>query len=233
MWTCVTAPNSLLAMVLKGADKPWPPQRQVLRLLPISGGSFAGSFKNNISTMTAKALKKGYMQLTHEQKEKLTQIEVDMCIFEKSEFELFETAFAHVEEIKVHVKPYSVLGTQRGSKAAGIHKPDPRYDTIVDPAGLPYINGSGPRGAGYASKSIYEHIHIDKDASFPKGVQGKITADTQAVAHAYPMPGAVEQRVVHVVGPDFRENPCQSEDAIQQLAKAYRNVFTAYVDSYK
>ena len=102
----------------------------------------------------------------------------------------------------------------------------------MDPAGLPFIERSGPRYAGFASKAIYEHIRIDKNASFPEGVQGQITQETQAVAYAYPMPGEAKQRVVHVVGPDFTSQDAAKEerDAIDQLAKAYQNVFTAYVN---
>ena len=232
MWTCLTAPNSLLAVVRNDADVPWPRRRQVLRLLPISGGRFAGPFKGNIPTITAKALKEGYLQLSPTQKAKLMHIEVDMCIFEQSEFKQFEEDFADVKEVKVHVKPYSVLGTQKNIRTSSIKEPDPRYDTIVDPAGLPFIERSGPRYAGFASKAIYEHIRIDKNASFPEGVQGQITQETQAVAYAYPMPGEAKQRVVHVVGPDFTSQDAAKEerDAIDQLAKAYQNVFTAYVN---
>ena len=225
-------------MALKGADKPWPTRRQVLRLLPISGGLFAGPFKDDTPTfarITAKALQAGYQQLQLVEKKLLREIDIRMCIFEEKEFQAYDEAFAN--NAMVQVKGYSVLGQQQLQNGKVIDvpgkEPDPEYVTIVDPAGKGYID-KAPRGAAGASGSIYAYLKIE-NKDWPEDVLGQI--DTfEAIAHAYPMPGNVEQRVVHVIGPIFsgsNKDDAAQESAIQQLAKAYRNVFTAYVDLYK
>ena len=231
MWTCLTAPNSLLAMVRKD-DVPWPSPRQVLRLLPISGGIFAGPFKKDTPTfaqITADALQAGYEQLQSYEKEWLREIDIRMCIFEQEEFDAYLEAFAKND--RVQVEGYSVLGQQQLNDGTVIDvpgkEPDPEYVTIVDPAGKGYIKTT-PNGASGASGSIYAHLGITE---WPKDVKGRITT-CEAVAHAYPMPGEAKQRVVHVIGPIFsgpKADEAAKADAIKQLTNAYRNVFAAYV----
>ena len=237
MWTCLTAPNSLLAVVRNDADVPWPRRRQVLRLLPISGGIFAGPFRGDAATfapITAKALLAGYEQLQSDEQEYMRKIDIRMCIFEEEEFNAYLEAFA--ENDKVQVEGYSVLGQQQLENGKIIDvpgkEPDPKYVTIVDPAGKKYIHNR-PEGATGASGSIYAHLGITYK-QWPEDVKGQITT-CEAVAHAYPIPGKgkAKQRVVHVIGPIFSGSKADEDakaDAIKQLTKAYRNVFTAYVN---
>lgn len=215
-------------MVLKGADKPWPPQRQVLRLLPISGGIFAGPFKvEAFAPLTAEALLAGYEQLQSYEKEWLREIDIRMCIFEEKEFKAYLDAFASND--RVQVEGYSVLGQQQLKNRKIIDvpgkEPDPKYVTIVDPAGEGYIK-SQPRDASGASGSIYAHLGIEE---WPEDVKGQITT-CEAVAHAYPMRGKAKQRVVHVIGPDFRKKMLAGQKKAD-LTKAYRNVLHTYIQS--
>ena len=78
----------------------------------------------------------------------------------------------------------------------------------MDPAGLPYINGtslsqkemSGPSGAGGSSKTIYEFLGISKMATFEYEVREAITKEKQAKYHRYGT-----KHCIHVVGLSLRE----------------------------
>mmetsp|Transcript_19407 Transcript_19407/g.48603 ORF Transcript_19407/g.48603 Transcript_19407/m.48603 type:complete len:253 (-) Transcript_19407:945-1703(-) len=66
-----------------------------LRLAPVSGGIFAGKFKNKIFHLTAKALDTGFENLEHPtEKEVLLRsaLSVELCIYEESEDDDYETA---------------------------------------------------------------------------------------------------------------------------------------------
>ena len=60
---------------------------------------------------------------------------------------------------RIVVVDYGVLGTQSGAEGV-VRRASPPDDctAFVDPAGLPYIQRSGPRRAGGASGAIYAHI---------------------------------------------------------------------------
>jgi O-acetyl-ADP-ribose deacetylase (regulator of RNase III) len=65
---------------------------QQLRLLPVSGGVFAGPWGSYIATMTFEAINRGHVQLTTEEQGKLAGRQIDLCIFAEAEIEEFVSA---------------------------------------------------------------------------------------------------------------------------------------------
>lgn len=126
--------------------------------------------------------------------------------------------------MRVAVRPYGVLGTFLTS--AGARKvasgPVPGLP-IVDPAGLPYIQERGPRGAGGASKEIYRFLGIADDAAFPKPVTEAIRAPLLAKLQYYGPYGCI-----HVVGPNFNNRSCTREEALGELTAAYGAVLREF-----
>lgn len=127
----------------------------------------------------------------------------------------------------IQVKDYGVLG----SSTSGPKESKPDQDTaFVDPAGLHHIR-EGPWGAAGAAGANYKWLGIDEDESFPEDVTAAITEPLQAKFHAYGEDGS--KKCIHVVGPDFREKDrdFQREHAVKELAQAYGNVLTQFLDS--
>ena len=66
--------------------------QSTLRLLPVSGGIFAGEFMEEIGPLTWDALISGFNLLQPKDKAALKNREVQMCIFAEKELPLFESA---------------------------------------------------------------------------------------------------------------------------------------------
>ena len=64
-----------------------------LRLLPISGGIYAGKFQEHIAEITAQAMAQGFRSLPHNQQEQTKSRQIQMCIFEKAPYSKFSKAF--------------------------------------------------------------------------------------------------------------------------------------------
>ena len=66
-------------------------EASVLRLLPISGGIFAGSFQpiEKIAPLTAKAIQAGIKALSAEDTAKLSTRDIQLCIFEEVQYQAF------------------------------------------------------------------------------------------------------------------------------------------------
>jgi len=127
----------------------------------------------------------------------------------------------------VRVRPYGLLGVQQtlgGGMAKIDAEPGPGV-AIVDPAGLPFIQSS-PGGAGGAAGVVYEWLGIRRTPSFPDAVRNAIKAPLQAKFQAYG-----DKLCIHVVGPDFQAQRCSREEALDQLAEAYRAVFAEFAAS--
>ena len=135
-----------------------------------------------------------------------------------------------------HIVPYSVLGT-RLTREHGVvsmaSEPDSKT-AFVDPAGLPYIQQSGPSQAGAASGAIYVFLGIRDDAAFPPDVQAAVTKTGDAKYHKYVRKNGETAHCIHAVGEDFRfprfggmgEHP--RTYAINTLATAYLNVLVEF-----
>lgn len=67
---------------------------QTLRLLPVSGGIFAGPFTPELPQITAEALRKGFSDLPKGLQDKVLKNKLEMCIFMEKEFKSFVEAFA-------------------------------------------------------------------------------------------------------------------------------------------
>ena len=122
--------------------------------------------------------------------------------------------------------PYGVLGTRRSWRGALVQTappPSPAACAFVDPAGLHHIQQLGPAGAGGAAGAIYEFLGIRRDAAFPPEVVAAVTGTGQAKAHCYP-----SGTCIHVIGPDFRREPCDYAGARERLCVAYVNVLREY-----
>ena len=71
-----------------------------LRLLPLSGGSFAGPFRGQLADLTAEALEQGFMELSPvHQQSILNAPSLELCIFSDSELKHYEKAFAQRKEL--------------------------------------------------------------------------------------------------------------------------------------
>ena len=100
---------------------------------------------------------------------------------------------------------------------------------FVDPAGLPYIQQFGPRGAGGAAGAIYSYLCISHDASFPPDVVAAVTAPGAAKHHRYELPGGDRAHCVHVVGPDLRAAAYTWEAAVRALSEAYESCLLEFL----
>jgi len=69
---------------------------RVLRLLPISGGIFAGDFKEDLPRLTFTALARGFSRLPALSQKQLSTsgLRLEMCIFEESDLSKFRAAYA-------------------------------------------------------------------------------------------------------------------------------------------
>eukprot|EP00440_Ansanella_granifera_P014748 gb/GFBE01016030.1/.p1 GENE.gb/GFBE01016030.1/~~gb/GFBE01016030.1/.p1 ORF type:complete len:277 (+),score=44.45 gb/GFBE01016030.1/:1-831(+) len=123
----------------------------------------------------------------------------------------------------ITVVPYGVLGS---SSAGAVASPPGKDTAFVDPAGLHHIQGSGPAGAGGAAGAIYRWLGIAEDTSFPEDVKAAIRAPLQAQFHAYGE--GRSKKCIHVVGPDFRSRRYTRDEAVEELAEAYRNVLAQF-----
>jgi O-acetyl-ADP-ribose deacetylase (regulator of RNase III) len=127
---------------------------------------------------------------------------------------------------KVQIAPYGVLGTQltlQGSLARVASEPTDST-VIVDPAGLKYIQ-TVAAAAGGAAGAIYNWIGLK--GAFPEEVRRYVLKVCDAKLYEYPN----SKRVIHVVGPDFREGQWSEREAAIELSRAYRNVLHEFVIS--
>lgn len=65
-----------------------------LRMLPVSGGIFAGPFASELPELTRDALYRGWRALPPAEQHVVSVARLDMCIFMEEEFEAFAAAFA-------------------------------------------------------------------------------------------------------------------------------------------
>ena len=65
----------------------------VIRLLPLSGSIFAGTWKSQLPELTAKAWSIAAAQLTADEIQALESKDLHLCIFMEAEFEAFNAAF--------------------------------------------------------------------------------------------------------------------------------------------
>lgn len=126
----------------------------------------------------------------------------------------------------VRIVPYGVLGTQlsmQGSLVEVASPPD-QATVITDPAGLPYVRGV-TKGAGGAAGAIYNFLGLN-GGPLPDDVKARIHSIGDACYHDYN-----GKKVIHVVGPDFRQGKWSEREAAIELARAYRNVLHEFVIS--
>ena len=64
-----------------------------LRMLPISGGIFAGPFARDLPTLTSTALRSAFDSLPNRAQQVVSVARLDMCIFMESEFDAYVEAF--------------------------------------------------------------------------------------------------------------------------------------------
>jgi O-acetyl-ADP-ribose deacetylase (regulator of RNase III) len=126
---------------------------------------------------------------------------------------------------KISVVPYGVLGTQMTLQNSLIQAgPAPDDSTVVlDPAGLNHIHGVASN-AGGASGAIYNWLGLKGE--FPEAVRKFISRACDAKLFDYN-----NHKVVHVVGPDFREGRWTEREAAIELSRAYRNALHEFVMS--
>lgn len=128
---------------------------------------------------------------------------------------------------RIVLKPYGVLGTQLTISNGVVQRaPAPtEYEAFVDPAGLHYIHGHGPAGAGGAAGAIYQHIGISSNTEFPLPVRNAISTAGDAQLHCYNQ----KHYVIHTVGPDLRESNPSWQEACVLLGRAYYNVLLQFL----
>ena len=64
-----------------------------LRMLPISGGIFAGPFASELPSLTCAALRGAFDALPDREQQKVSVARLDMCIFMESEYDAYAQAF--------------------------------------------------------------------------------------------------------------------------------------------
>ena len=69
-----------------------------LRMLPVSGGIFAGPFADELPQLTCSALRMAFDALPDREQHIVSVARLDMCIFEEREYEAFAAAFAKETE---------------------------------------------------------------------------------------------------------------------------------------
>lgn len=74
---------------------------QKLRLLPVSGGIFSGSFAREIPAMTAEALEEGLTMLPSDVTQFIRGSQIEMCIFQVEQVEEFVVAFGGQPNIRL------------------------------------------------------------------------------------------------------------------------------------
>lgn len=126
--------------------------------------------------------------------------------------------------------PYGVLGeTMLSGGFRQQWAPVPESNiVIVDPAGLSYIQESGPSQAGGASGAIYRFLGIGEDDSFVPQVRSSIHKEGDAKFASYG-----EKHCIHVVGPNFNDSYAKEQDyewATAALSFAYENVFREFAN---
>mmetsp|Transcript_8597 Transcript_8597/g.9698 ORF Transcript_8597/g.9698 Transcript_8597/m.9698 type:complete len:272 (+) Transcript_8597:50-865(+) len=128
---------------------------------------------------------------------------------------------------KVKVVPYGVLGTQltlQGSLVRVAPEPDEKT-VIVDPAGLKYIH-SLAANAGGAAGAIYNWLGLRGE--FPEEVRRWVSKVCDAKLYEY---AEGSKKVIHAVGPDFRQGEWSEREAAIELSRAYRNALHEFVTS--
>ena len=97
VWKLAGAYRNVLSQFVRFAESkaaagPAPTGTPVrLRLLPISGGIFAGAFRERVPRLTREALDAGFAQLPEATQQRLLSRErtLELCIFAEAEFEGF------------------------------------------------------------------------------------------------------------------------------------------------
>ena len=129
--------------------------------------------------------------------------------------------------MRLSIRPFGVLGTVM--TPGGVRKvaqgPAPGL-AVLDPAGLPFIRSSGPRGAGGAAGQIYQWLNIAEHDAFPAPVRNAIRAPLQAKLHYYGT-----KACLHVVGPNFSSRNCSRDEALGELEEAYSAVLREFAGS--
>lgn len=152
---------------------------------------------------------------------------------------------------KIHVKPYSVLGTilKRGeTKATDVKggKLNTSKTVIVDPAGLRFMKGDDLQDASSASEAIYKELQLipdKKDPNKKKTIKSsvmkyfnKFKTETEGqcnVKYETYNNKANIYHVIHSIGPDFKSKihkHIKEEDAIILLKDTYHNILDAFVN---
>ena len=94
---------------------------------------------------------------------------------------------------------------------------------IVDPAGLPYIQGN-PNNAGGASRNIYNKIGLIN--SFSYEIKNNIQSVGDVSYYLYKN-NREEFRIIHAVGPNYGENTSEDKNDIL-LGLVYKNIFKVF-----
>jgi O-acetyl-ADP-ribose deacetylase (regulator of RNase III) len=162
---------------------------------------------------------------------------VRMCIAMGIAYYVFQTNYAQQSETpqqkflrKVKLVPYGVLGTQmnlQGGQSRIAAEPD-ENTVIVDPAGLKYIHSLASL-AGGAAGSIYNWIGLK--GAFPEEVRRNVSKTCDAKCYEYPTSSGAVKKVIHAVGPDFRQGEWSEREAAIELSRAYRNVLHEFAQS--
>jgi len=130
----------------------------------------------------------------------------------------------------ITIKPYGVLGNGQdihGKMFDANAAPDGNV-AVVDPAGLHHIQPpGGPRGAGGAAGACYKWLGIHRDRAFPAEVVAAVQNTGDAKYHFY----SEDKKVIHAVGPDFRRQEYSEDEAVQELAIVYKNIFCEFINS--
>lgn len=130
--------------------------------------------------------------------------------------------------LNVIVSPYGVLGTQLSRTGqTRVNAPEPGPDVAIVDSVCMHALRSGPGRADSQGIMTYSWLGFMMEDAYPPVVSQAIRVPSDAQFIDYEGRCAC----IHVVEPNFTDDPCNYEAAVIHLASAYRNVFSEFAAS--
>eukprot|EP00969_Alexandrium_andersonii_P001526 67162-Alexandrium_andersonii.AAC.1 len=107
-----------------------------------------------------------------------------------------------------------------------------RLDIVVDPAGLRFVSGDWPHGAGGASAAFYACYNM-VNSGCAHGLKKKLTEVALASLRSYRSQG-VSYWIIHATSPNFKSDEHDSRvPALNVLVASYLNSLRGFANGVK
>lgn len=168
--------ESLVAKSLAVQQPNEPPFTNTVRLLPISGGIFAGAFLKDMAQLTYQSIMAGYEMLPAAERVKLTSMQFHMCVYSEAELPAFyEAGFgaggvARSDDLSDHQPDHPVrsLNTAAGHNTTGWATDDEGTASLdegsqlrAEGGGAGIANGSSVDLGSLGQLLISQHLSAD------------------------------------------------------------------------